>query len=409
VSNPADRIAPEPGTRARICFVVSSPMTAEAFLGNHIAALSQRYEVHLVANADPDSIRHPQLQRVTRIRARIERAIAPLADARAVFELARILRRGGYGAVHSVTPKAGLVCALAAFIARVPVRVHTFTGQVWATQRGVGRWLLKTLDRLIAALDTHLMTDSRSQLDFLRREGVLGEAQGLVLAGGSICGVDPQRFAPDPSARDAVRAELGIPSGALIFLFVGRLNRDKGVLDLASAFARVAAQREDAWLVLVGPDEAAMSAPIRSACGPYVAHARFIGHSPAPERFMAAADVFCLPSYREGFGTTIIEAAAAGLPAIGSRIYGILDAIDEPATGLLFEAGDVGSLAAAMERLAADGGLRKTLALRARERALREFSAAALTRALLDFYAAVLPPTSVRSGQEARADGEPPL
>lgn len=403
-----DRI--DPGlARPKICFVVSSPMTAEAFLGNHIRALSEYYDVHLVANAEPDSIRHPDLQHATRIRARIERAIAPLRDARALIELALILRRGAYSAVHSVTPKAGLVCALAAFIARVPVRIHTFTGQVWATRSGATRWLLRSLDRLIAALDTHLMVDSLSQRDFLRTEGVLRPAQGLVLGSGSVCGVDPLRFRADPPARAAVRAELHIPAEALIFLFVGRFTRDKGVLDLAGAFAGVAAQRENAWLVLVGPDEEGMGTTIRSACGPYAARVRFTGHTPQPERFMAASDVFCLPSYREGFGSVILEAAAAGLPTIGSRIYGIVDAIEDGETGVLVEARDVASLSAAMERLATDRVLRETLALRARERALREFSSAALTRALVEFYATAVPPTSTRSGQAARARGGPPL
>src|SRR5688572_9462240 len=106
---------------------------------------------------------------------------------------------------------------------------------------------------------------------------------------------------------------------------------------------------------------------------------------------MAAADVFCLPSHREGFGSVIIEAAAAGLPAIGSRIYGIVDAIEENRTGLLFEAGNVADLAAAMRALAADGALRARLAGAARERVIRDFSKEAVTRAVVDFYERVVP------------------
>lgn len=382
-------------------------MTAVAFLPNHVEALSERYEVHLVANADPQSIQQPQLQRAVRIRAPIVRNIAPIADVRAVLQLIGIFRRGAYSAVHSLTPKAGLLCAIAAFIARVPVRVHTYTGQVWATRKGLARGLLKALDRLIARLDTHLIVDSLSQRDFLRAEGVLGRGHGIVLAQGSVCGVDPLRFRPDPGLRAAVRNELAIPPAAIVFVYVGRLTREKGVLDLARAFAELAARCDNAWLLLVGPDEAAITAAILERCGRFADRVRPTGHSSEPERYLAASDVFCLPSHREGFGSVIIEAAASGVPAIGSRIYGITDAIEDGATGLLVPAGDVSALAAALHSLAADEGLRQTLARKARERALSSFAMNVLTNALLDFYATAL--TSGSTGQGARSSGQPPL
>ncbi len=371
-------------------------MTAVAFLPNHIEVLSRYYDVHLVANADPQSIQQPQLQRATRIRAPIVRKIDPLADLRAVVTLIGIFRRESYAAVHSLTPKAGLLCAIAASISRVPVRVHTYTGQVWSTRTGLARRLLKSLDRLIARLTTHLIVDSFSQRDFLRDEGVIGRADGVVLAEGSVCGVDPGRFRADPAARATVRSELGIPGDAVVFIFVGRLTRDKGVLDLADAFAELAAREETPWLLLVGPDEGALSAEVLERCGRYAHRVRLTGHSAQPQHYMAASDVFCLPSYREGFGTVVIEAAATGLPAIGSRIYGITDAIEDGCTGLLVPARDVSALAGAMRRLAADENLRLAFGRKAHERALQSFSTQALTDALLEFYAVALTTGSTR-------------
>jgi glycosyltransferase involved in cell wall biosynthesis len=384
------RQAPAAVPRQKICFVVSSPMTAEAFLTDHIRALAERYDVSLVANADPHSFAHPDLRRAARIFAPIVREISPLADAAAAHRLFRIFRRGGFSAVHSLTPKAGLLTAIAACAARVPVRIHTFTGQVWATRRGAGRVLLRALDRLIAKLDTHILADSTSQLEFLRAERVLGRQEGAVIAKGSVCGVDPERFRPDEAARASARAELRLPTEAIVFLFVGRLTRDKGVLDLARAFVAAAAAREDVYLAFVGPDEHALSAEILAAAGLYAGRLRFTGYSAEPERYMAAADVFCLPSYREGFGSVVIEAAAAGLPAIGSRIYGIIDAIDEGETGLLVEPRDAQALGAAMVFLAEDSLTRSRFARAARERALADFPKAALTAAMLDFYARAL-------------------
>jgi glycosyltransferase involved in cell wall biosynthesis len=174
----------------------------------------------------------------------------------------------------------------------------------------------------------------------------------------------------------------------VVFLFVGRLKRDKGVLDLAGAFERLALP--SSILLFVGPDEENLQAEIMRLCAATAERIRFVGWSDRPERYMAAADVFCLPSYREGFGTAVLEAAAVGLPAIGSRIYGIVDAIEEGRTGLLFEPGNVTELAAAMRTMADDARARETLGAAAGTRALSDFSKDAVTRGYSAFYQRVL-------------------
>lgn len=390
----------EPSTpRPRIAFVVSATITAEAFLCDHIVALSDRFEVHLIANAEPHAIDHPALQRATRHRVVIVRAISPWSDIRAIVKLTAVLRRGRYAAVHSITPKAGLVTAVAAYAARVPVRIHTFTGQVWATRAGAGRAVLKAMDRLIAALDTHVLADSLSQLHFLRAQRVLGPTEGIVLAHGSVAGVDGGRFKPDPVRRASIRVRLGIASDATVFLFVGRLTREKGVLELAHAFAEIASEDPDTVLLVVGPDEEGLVSAMRKACGTAVERLFLAGQTAEPESYMAASDVFCLPSYREGFGSVVIEAAAAGLPAIGSRIYGVTDAIEERKTGLLVEPRDAAALAGAMRELAVNATLRAQLAHAARERALRDFSNRAVSAALVAFYGAALARTDASVSQ----------
>jgi glycosyltransferase involved in cell wall biosynthesis len=347
---------------------------------------------------------NPELRRAALHPVAIERAISPLADLRALLQLTALLTRIRPAAVHSLTPKAGLVAAFAAFIARVPMRTHTFTGQVWATRSGLARTLLRGLDGIIPLLDTHVLADSASQLAFLRAEGVLGRDAGQVIGKGSVAGVDAQRFRPDPQARAQVRAELDIPSDATVFLFAGRLNRDKGVLDLADAFSTLARARDDVFLLLVGPDEGSLAAEIAARTGGS-SHVRFAGWTEALERYMAASDVFCLPSHREGFGAVIIEAAAAGLPSIGSHVYGITDAIEDGLTGVLVPPGDAAALAAAMRELAGHPDVRIALGTAARARALRDFSADALSEAFLDFYRRALPVTKERPGQEPPARG----
>jgi glycosyltransferase involved in cell wall biosynthesis len=143
-------------------------------------------------------------------------------------------------------------------------------------------------------------------------------------------------------------------------------------------------------LLLVGPDEGNLRAELARAAAACSGRLHSAGLTDRPQEYFAAADVFCLPSYREGFGTTIIEAAAAGVPAIGSRIYGISDAIAEDETGLVFDAGDVRQITRCMQTLAGDAGLRARMGNKARERAGRDFSAAVVTAALIEYYEKLL-------------------
>jgi glycosyltransferase involved in cell wall biosynthesis len=365
----------------KLALVCASELTLKAFLLEHIRAMALHYEVTVIADgSDPNLLRKLGIP-VELIPVPIAREIAPLRDLRALARLTAIFRAKGFDLVHSVTPKAGLLAMAAAFIARVPLRVHIFTGQVWVTRAGFMRALLKAADQAIAAMATHVLADSRSQLEFMLQQGITDAGKARVLAQGSIAGVDLERFKPDAAARARVRAGLGIDADALVFLYLGRLRRDKGVLDLCRAFARVA--RPKLLLLAVGPDEEGLGPQMRLDCPSQL---RLVDYTAEPEAYFAAADVFCLPSYREGFGTVIIEAAAAGLPAIGSRIYGITDAIVEGETGLLFPAGDVDALAAAMRRFIEEAGLRARMGEKARRRVERDFSAPALTQALLDFY-----------------------
>ncbi len=375
--------------KRRLAVLVSSDMTLKAFLLGHLACLAGRCELSVMADCEDFSFL-PLTNIVARTyRVGIVRPVNPWRDARALISLWRLFRRAPQDAIFSVTPKAGLLSMLAGRLAGVPVRVHIFTGQVWATRDGLARVVLKNLDRVTARCATHVLADSESQRRFLIDEGVIRESASRVLAKGSISGVDVQRFRPDAVVRQAVRAELGVPEQACLLLFLGRLNRDKGVIDLAEAFARLAACT-DAHLVFVGPDEAGLRGALETACAACRERVHFVDYTNAPQRYMAAADVFCLPSYREGFGSVVIEAAACGLPAVASRIYGLTDAVVDNETGLLHAPGDVAGIANALQRLIDDASLRGGLGDAARRRATTDFSAAQVSQAFCDYLVACM-------------------
>ena len=374
--------------RRRICFVVSSPLTIRAFLAKHVAALSGQFAVSIVVNASPEAVaaEAPQAQF---FRVPIVRTISPLGDALAVIRLLLLFRKQGFAVVHSVTPKAGLLSMVAAWLARVPVRLHTFTGQVWVTRRGPMRALLRAMDRVTARLATCVLVDSRSQREFLIANRVVTASKATVLGGGSICGVD-ERFRPSEAARGRVRSALGLPRDAVLFLYLGRLSRDKGVIDLAGAFAALAKRNASAYLLIAGPDEEDLTKRIEEILAACRDRFRRVDFTDRPEEYMAAADVFCLPSYREGFGQVAVEASAAELPVIASRIYGVTDAVIEGGTGLFHAPGDVQALTERMQTLIEHPEMRRSLGSAGRARVLREFSAERVTRALLDYYSDLL-------------------
>ena len=374
----------------RICFVVATEITVTAFLIDQIRAAAAHYEVWLALKTENVNFLVPYGIAATVVPIAIERKISPLADLAALYFLYRLFRKQRFDLIHSVSPKAGLLAMMAGFFAHSGRRLHVFTGQVWATRSGMARYGLKWIDRLLAALATHLLVDSRSQRDFLVAEAVLNPRKATVLANGSISGVDPARFRPDEKSRADVRRELGISEQDIVFLFLGRLNRDKGVHDLALAFAQMCKQRANTWLVMVGPDEGKMKRRVSEICRECSNRVRMVDYTTQPERYMAAADVFCLPSYREGFGTVVIEAATCAVPAIASRIYGLTDAVVDGMTGVLHEAGDVAALAKEMTKFADDPLRRLSLGAAARRRALADFSMTGLTAALLDYYEKIL-------------------
>lgn len=382
--------------RPKICFVTAAEVTIKAFLVEHFIAMAAKYEITAIANMDnADFLKLSGLD-VKTMGVSIERKVSPFRDVAAFFRLFILFRKNHFDSVHSVTPKAGLLSMLAASLARVPLRIHTFTGQVWATRTGAMRWLFKSADKLTASCATHVLVDSHSQRDFLTKERVVLERKSSVIANGSICGVDTQRFDFNPEQRRSLRERLCIKESDIVFLFVGRLTRDKGLIDLAQAFMNVCAVHGNAHLVVVGPDEENMRARITEHYGSLLNRIHFEEYTDKPEIFMSAADVFCLPSYREGFGMTIIEAASVGIPSIGTKIYGVTDAIEEGVTGFLHAPGDIKGLSEIMFRMIEKPQEMDAMGKKARERVIRIYSKELVTGAFLEFYDSIFASKSER-------------
>ena len=376
--------------KKKICFVVAIPITAAAFLKDHIKALSVNYDVYLVGNIQSEEdVKNLAIEGWHRIE--IERGISPRKDLIAVFALKRYFNTMRFDAVHSVTPKAGLVTALASKLAGIKHRTHIFTGQVWATKSGLMRQILKSIDKIIAKCDNHIMVDGKSQRSFLEGEGVLKPGKALVFCEGSIAGVNSERFVPDALARKEEREKIGIKDGMLTYIFLGRLNHDKGIGELYEAYNRLAAEEKDVFLLLVGSDEEGYIERLPEYKNIKEGeNFHYYGLTSEPEKVLNAGDVFVLPTYREGFGSSVLEAACIGLPCICSDAYGVLDAYIDGKTGLCCHVGDSDSLYKCMRRMYDNPELRKSMGAKSRERALRDFKGSDLTQCWVDFYKEIL-------------------
>ena len=350
-----------------------------------MAALRKEYQVHYICN-EPD-VNNIKVPNDYYHFISIQRQISIVNDLKALWQLYKYFRQERFDAVHSITPKAGILTAVASFLARVPNRIHTYTGQVWANKTGVMRFILKSMDKLIAVLDNYLLVDGEGQRQFLINNRVLKEKKSRVLGSGSICGVNLERFNPSDAVRNKKRGELGISEDKIVFVFMGRLNRDKGLHELLAAFNSLATQRDDVYLLLFGSDEENISSTFQNYSSiENKVNFQYYGRTPEPFNMLQAGDVFVLPTYREGFGSSVIEASALGLPVICSDAYGVMDAMLDDETGLRCKVGDVNSLYNSMLKLAVDKDLRSLLGRKGRERVIKEFDGLYVTEAWVEFY-----------------------
>jgi glycosyltransferase involved in cell wall biosynthesis len=371
-----------------IVFVATTPFAVNSFLHDHLLVLSKTFKVSLCVNTKVYKLADDLESVVDVTHIEIKRKMAPLSDIFVFIRLCIFFAATRPNAVHSITPKAGLLAMMAAYALRVPLRCHTFTGQIWANRTGMSRAFLKATDRMVVRLSSQVFADSYSQCRYLESESIVPLGGISILGHGSIAGVDVGKFWPNTLARDTLRRSFGVSNDIVVFLFVGRIVRDKGIFDLLESFRHVIAIYDLCELWVVGPDEDGLQAQLELLFEGTSGRVRWCGSTFEPQNYMASADVLVLPSYREGFGVVVIEAAACRTPAIAYHTDGISDAVVDGVTGVLVEKYDTAALAKAMVLLASDSTLREKLGSAAHERAALHFSSDLVTDAWVHFYQA---------------------
>jgi len=373
--------------KQKIVFIITSVYMLKFFLIPHLRALSKFFDITLLLKNDAPEILNKITLPIKIIEIPIERQISIIRDLKALFLIYKICKKNKFIAVHTLTPKAGLLGMIAAFLSRVPFRIHTFQGEVWSNKRGITKVLLKNLDRLIVLCSTNLLIVSNTEKLFLNKENILFNRKSLVLGAGSIGGVDINKFKINNKIKKEIRKQNNFMTDHLVFLYLGRICKDKGLIDLANAYLNLTKKYKKIKLVFIGPSEDNTLEDLKKIfLNNFKDLVFFKPFTSKPENDLLIADVLVLPSYREGFGVSIIEAASLGIPSIGSNIHGIQDAIIDRYTGLLYKVGNPDDLGLKMEHLIKFPLVRKEMGLNAKKRIDEKFTQKIILLKFVDFY-----------------------
>jgi len=338
----------------KICFINTLPRAYQFFLKPQMERLNRRgFQLTFISSYDASlSSDFPKEYRYLVVP--MKRGLDILHMPGLVRTYYRIFRKERFDLIQYSGPNAALYASLAGRMAQLPVRIYAQWGIRYVGYKGVARWTLKWVERLICRCSTIIEPDSHGNLDFSISEGLYPSDKGRVIWNGSACGVDFKKFdsAMKDEWRRACRISLGLPCEAFVLGFVGALRRDKGLNELLMATRSLEGAYPPQWLLLVGDKDlyATVDPGLRAWAE---GSPRVIIVEPTPDvpKYLSAMDLFVFPSYREGFGSVVIEAEAMGLPVIVTDIPGPVDAMRPGITGLTVRARDWRELARAIHDL----------------------------------------------------------
>ena len=360
------------------------PLSLDVLLQGQLRMLSEHYEVVGVSSPGEELDKVAQREGIRTIAVPMERKISPFKDLVSLFRLIRLFHREKPWMVHSLTPKAGLLAMTAAWICRVPVRIHMFTGLVFPTTTGLKQKILMATDSITCACATNVLPEGKGVKKDLEHFRITSKPLQII-GNGNINGIDLEFFDRTPEVME--QAEKYRKEEVVTFCFVGRIVRDKGMNELVAAFQRLHQAYPNTRLVLVGPFEEKLDPVLPETRQVIEQHAaiEWMGWQNDIRPFLAASEVFVFPSYREGFPNVVLQAGAMGLPSIVTDINGSSEIITEGVNGYIIPSQDEEALYKAMEKLL-DTEERRKLAQQARPQIANRYERKALWKELLKFY-----------------------
>lgn len=334
-------------TKQKIIRITTLPGSLGGLLKGQLKSMSKHYEIIGIASpGDGSSLGDYPLERVGNqegirvLPVPMTRKITPFKDLRAAWKLYRIFKKEKPLIVHTHTPKAGTLGMFAAFLAGVPHRLHTIAGMPLMEATGAKRFLLDMVEKATYACATKIYPNSFGLNEFILKNGYTHKKKLKVIGNGSSNGIDTDHFDPSQisfAQKVELKISLGILPEDFVFIFVGRLVKDKGINELVAAFERLNSSFTNTKLLLVGFYEEHLDPllPKTIECIKTNPDILMVGTQKDVRPYYAISNVLAFPSYREGFPNVVMEAGAMGLPSIVTNINGCNEIIVQGENGCL--------------------------------------------------------------------------
>ena len=376
----------------KIIRISTIPLSLNVLLKGQLRFLSKYFEI-LGISSSGDMLNHVEEREGIRVHAvEMERGISPFKDFISLIRLYVIFKKEKPQIVHSITPKAGLLSMLAGKFAKVPIRMHTFTGLIFPSKTGLLQKILIQMDKLLCLAATNIYPEGSGVKQDLMDFNITTKPL-KVLANGNVNGIDLNYFDPikiSTKEKLDIKLSLGIKEGDFVFIFVGRLVGDKGINELIRAFSSI--QYANTKLLLVGPLEEMLD-PLEAETLLRIKSNQAVisvGYQEDVRPYFAIANALVFPSYREGFPNVVMQAGAMELPAIVSNINGCNEIIIEGRNGTIIPVKNVEAIKDAMEMMITNKEFYRLMKSNARTMIKERYEQQVVWEALLKEYKSLL-------------------
>ncbi|OWR15149.1 glycosyltransferase family 4 protein [Chryseobacterium sp. VAUSW3] len=371
----------------KIIRVATVPLSLNILLRNQFKFLRKYYHVVAISSPGEDLFEVGTRENVDIKGIEIKRKISIINDITALYKLYVYFRKEKPLIVHSITPKAGLLSMMAAKLAGIPIRMHTFTGLIFPTSTGAMKHLLIWMDRLLCYCATNIYPEGQGVRNDLVKYNITKKPV-KILANGNVNGIDLTFFDPSIFSEEdklSLKEKLAILPDDFVFIFIGRLVKDKGINELIHAFKKLSSSK--AKLLLVGslePDHGLEDDTLHEIKNnPDIIS---VGFQKDVRLFLAISDALVFPSYREGFPNVVMQAGAMGLPSIVTDINGSNEIIIHNENGIIIPPKNDLFLYESMVMVSKDLALREKLKRNARQMIADRYQQSVVLNALLEEY-----------------------